>query len=417
MDVGVQGAKTASLKDGAALRERGCSMSAMRCVAWRCLAGRRDMGVFTRVAFALAVMVQVSGCATLLKQLDDPNEVLGANLNTDKFVKSLRCEALTFIVENRLRLKIYNDAVNQAQGTRDQALIDHVHWLLENYPFIELDEAQYAALGVDIKNIDMATLSMPGDWKTMKKTSAVVRDSHFGPAMAETNTFEYIPPLAIPQYADLGPAVSFNPPGQQTPRAALWSSIYNFQPTTDESFYCYRSLAFSHAVSAEDAANEIETLLLDGPGAQNFAQFQRIYVGTVTLAKWLQDMTGQLSYNAHTSFGTYESVVVGQIEYTFTLDFKPSIDAKYTYMGYVVNPFVPELSASVEHSGQFTIVLNTDNAVPATTAKQGNSCIADPQLKSWVTLATTSCVYGKQAPACPSGEHRTPNGSCPPGAH
>jgi hypothetical protein len=374
------------------------------------------MRAFMRAAFALTVMVQVGGCATLLKQLDDPNAVLGANLDTDKFVKSLRCEVLTFIVENRLRLKIYNDAVAETQSRPDQVSIDNLHRLLENYPFIQLDEAQYAALGVDIKNINIATLNAPVDWKTTK--GVVVRDTHLGPSMAETNTFEYIPPLAIPQYADLGPTVSFNPPGKRPPRAALWSSIYNFQPTTDESFYCYRSLALSHSVTAEDAANEIETLLLEGPGAKDFAQYERIYVGPVTLAKWLQDMTGQLGYNSHTSFDTYESVVVGQIGYTFTLDFKPSIDAKYTYMDLVVNPFVPELSASVEHSGQFTIVLNTVSSVPATTAKQGNTCIANPELRSWVTLPATSCIYAKSPPVpCPNGTHRNPNGSCPSAGH
>jgi hypothetical protein len=181
--------------------------------------------------------------------------------------------------------------------------------------------------------------------------------------------------LAIPQNADLGPTVSYNPPNGPPPaHAAVYSTIYFYQPSDDESFYCYKSLAFSHAKSMEDAADDIEALLVNADGAERFAQFKRIYVRTITLANWLQEMAGQLGYNSHTLLPTPENVLVGQIGYTFTLDWKPSVDLKYTYTGYVVNPFVPELSAGVEHSGQFSIYLNTAQSVPVTQAKTGNSC-------------------------------------------
>jgi hypothetical protein len=346
--------------------------------------GREMLSTAIKYASICLLCVLIQGCALFTHQLDDPNQILGVALNTEGLVKSLRCEIITFIVENRLRYEIWSEKTKKILDPKTSKIIaknqqdfDDIASIVKTYPFINLDETQYAALGIDLKNINTVTVNTPNDWKNSYKNSPVTRDYHIGPSIAETDTFEYVPPLAIPQNADLGPAVSYNPPDHpKLPGAARFSTIYFYHPKNDAKnhYYCYKSLAHSSSSTLIEAATDVQLLLTNEDRAPDFTNFDRIYVGKVTLANWLQNMAKQLNYNSHTILPTPENVLVGQIAYTFTLDVKPSIDLKYTYMANVISPFAPELSAGVEHSGQFSIYLNTPQSVPATQAKGGNSC-------------------------------------------
>jgi hypothetical protein len=101
---------------------------------------------------------------------------------------------------------------------------------------------------------------------------------------------------------------------------------------------CYRSMAYSSATMIEMAAQQIQALLLENEeAAQPFINYDRVHVGGVTLAAWLQKMAHQLNYNGHTVFLTAENVLASQIDHTFTIDIKPSLDLKYTYTANVVN--------------------------------------------------------------------------------
>lgn len=331
--------------------------------------------------FALCILTFfAAGCALSPYHLEDPNQLAGIAAfgpRTPDVVRSLRCEIITFIVENRLRNKLWDDTLpGITHGASEDALNDKIAFL-KRYPYVPLDKKQYAALGVDLKNIDIAGVTINNDWKNVFKNSPVVRDFHIGPAITATNTYEFLPPLAIQQVADLGPAKSFDPPGAPPlPPAKRYSSIFYRQPTSDAPFYCYKSLANSRASTLVDAIEQIQTLVVNGSGSQDYANFDRVFVGPYTLAQWLQNIAADLTENSHTIFATPESLIVGQIAYTFTLDIKPAMDFKYTYMANVVNPFVPDLSASLEHSSTFSIFLNTPNALAALTAKQGNTCNA-----------------------------------------
>jgi hypothetical protein len=342
--------------------------------------GARGLGA-VRAMFALLAALNFDGCALLTHQLDDPNEFLAINLKTDDFVKSLRCEVITFIVENRLREQIWKNYLGVAQDPKTHdvlpkyaAVFDQIVAKVKDYPFISLDGEQFAALSVDLKNINTSGINVQNDWKfTYPVRTATL---HVGPAIAETNTFEYLPPLAIPQIADLGPARQ-RPATAPLHPAAIWSTAYYLQTTTDSAFYCYSSLAKSQAVTLEDAAKDIQGLVEDSGIYKELKNYQRIYVGSQTLASWLEKMAKQLYANQNTIFPTAENVLPGQIAYTFTLDLKPSMDLKYTYVASVINPFVPDISGAVEHSSQFSIFLNTIYSAAALGAKGGNSCNKD----------------------------------------
>jgi hypothetical protein len=250
---------------------------------------------------------------------------------------------------------------------------------VKRYPFFSLDEKQYAALILDLKNIDTANASVGNDWKLASKTTSISRTYHLGPSVGLTNTFDYNPPLAVPQNADLGPTVdSVDPPDPRDP-GRFFSTIYHRSGPYDKEFYCYKSLysKTSQTNTLEQAADDIQLLVAhQDPAAIEHVQFTRIYVGPITLAKWLQNMAAELAENQNTVFPTGEAVLNGQLVYTFTLDVKPAMDIKYTFAATVINPFVPDLSGGQEHSTMFSIYLNNEQAPTALAAKLGTACNA-----------------------------------------
>jgi hypothetical protein len=251
---------------------------------------------------------------------------------------------------------------------------------------LDIDSEQYAGLIVDLKNINTLGLNVANDWKRTYKSSNVSRTYHIGPAIAETDTFEYLPPLAIPQIADLGPD-NQRAPGVLVNPAAKWTTAYYVQPKADESFYCYSSLYKSWPEKLHNAqkseqdfsdlvhsTKDIQGLVEDFGRYRELKNFDRIYVGADTLAAWLMKMATQLYENENNVFPANERIFSGQIAYSFMLDIKPSVDLKFSYAAYVINPFVPDLSGGIEHSSQFSIYLNTLHSAVALSAKAGNTC-------------------------------------------
>jgi hypothetical protein len=75
-----------------------------------------------------------------------------------------------------------------------------------------MDSKQYAAVSLDVKNINIGNANIPNDWKGATIHS-ITRDFHVGVSYVDTGTFEFVPPFAIPQTADLGPSRNFALPG------------------------------------------------------------------------------------------------------------------------------------------------------------------------------------------------------------
>jgi len=340
-----------------------------------------------RYAAGVIVSFSLSGCALNPYFVEDPTTIAGIGPKVADVVKSLRCEIVTFLQENKLRSDIwakYIETTKRQAALSDSKFNERVDFL-RRYPHLDIDSAQFASLTTDFKNVDTLTMTIGYDWKKIVDAKGGFFDWHIGPSYADTRTFQLTQQHAISQAAALGPQDSATPKGATPPKAASFSTIYNALPQADESFYCYKSLFNSTSITLEDAADDIQHLLQHDPGWEVFANFTRVIVGPrfVTLAKWLQDTATEMSKNERTIYDTSEKVLNGQLQYQFILDVKPSIDPKYTLMAGHLSPVVPSATISLQHAGTFTIYLNAEFAAAALQAKSGNAKLPSKTVQWW----------------------------------
>jgi hypothetical protein len=331
----------------------------------------------TRVVVIISLLL--SSCSLDPYQWRGTDQILGIGPTNASVLKSLRCEIITFLVENRLRFALWQSYHTRLQATIHADPNQYYKYVdyLKQYPYIDIDATQYASLQGDFKNIDTFTASLGIDWKYFGTPVWNTADYHIGPSYTDTKTSESLEPYAIPQDADLGPNKTFDLPGDPpVPKAVQFTSLYNRQPVEDQDFFCYSSFAASKATTLEDAMYDVQNLLLRSPGYEQYENdFPRIYVDGGTLAKYLQDKATSMSQNYLTFHETFESAIPGQFEQLFTLDVKPSFGASDTIVRKVQDPINPSFSAATEHSGLFSIYLNTKYSLPALQAKAGNTCI------------------------------------------
>jgi hypothetical protein len=329
-----------------------------------------------RFAIIGLMLVGLGGCALDPFTLEGTDQIAGIGPSAESVVKSLRCEIVTFIVENKLRAQEWTDTIpglkklpENSEEFQQAALM-----LATTFPYLDIDSKQYGSMQGDFKYIDSLTAGLGFDWKYVL-TPVTTRTYAAGPSYSQTRTFESIQAIAIPQNADLGSTKSWVGPGEITPITKKYTTLYNRQPKEDLDFFCYSSFFNSKAQKLLDAIDDVQQLVLGSEGTEKLINFHRVYVGQVTLAKWLQDQATKLSLTYRTFRDNTENFLPGQFEYTFTLDVKPSITASYSLTHQIINPFIPSISVNLEHSTNFSIFLNTVYSVPALQAKGGNSCI------------------------------------------
>ncbi|MBW7961932.1 hypothetical protein [Bradyrhizobium sp. BR 10261] len=269
--------------------------------------------------------------------------------------KALRCEIITFLEANRMR---------RAQFAR--ALKDYGYeTAIEHYSFIDLDETKFGALQVDLKTIDTVGLTLGVDWKASSVPSGNSETWHLGPSYTGFKTYTRTTTFALPQDAKLGPSKR-----NKRPAANLAGGVGD----EDAGFFCY--------LEPQTPTPLIRTLadveLLVAHQVPEVEKFDRIYVdGKATLAQWLEITISREMAKSWLAKGDYmEAVYAGQLQYSFALDIKPGIDLKYTLVASTISPLVPDLSASRENSGTFTLDLNTLHVVAAAGARNGSAIIA-----------------------------------------
>ncbi|RYB01878.1 hypothetical protein D3272_23535 [Lichenibacterium ramalinae] len=156
---------------------------------------------------------------------------------------------------------------------------------------IALDSKQLSYVFMDTKNIIVNNASFGLDWKKPSSDpkgttlgqllrSGDLRDAHFGPSYVDTLTAEFGTPIGVAQYSDLGPKESLiNRNDPDVPRAVRYSTVYNQIPEEDAGFYCYKSLyPLETSVTKEDAAKDVQDLLLNSNRLAKFVNFDRIYI-------------------------------------------------------------------------------------------------------------------------------------------
>jgi hypothetical protein len=328
-----------------------------------------------RFVSTVGLVASLGGCALDPYHLSDAEDiplVRRPDFVVD-FTKSLKCEVTTFIVENRLRSAIVSKAKENIEHEflYDTNTYEQHLQIIRSNPYIDVDSGQFAYMSLDFKKVGSLALSAPVDWK--KTLTSHSTDWHVGPTYNDNTTNETTQPIGLPQYNDLGPKRSFSP-HNEVPKAATYSTIYYKQADDDADFYCYHSLfPKKSSVTLEDAASDIQYLLSDNPDWVAYRNFNRIYVSGIPLAQWLQGKAALIDKADHHVFGTTLSLFSGQYIYQFSLEFKPGIDVRDTYAATFINPLVPELAASLDHTSSFAIYLNQEYAAQVLAAKSGDT--------------------------------------------
>lgn len=327
----------------------------------------------------ILMAILLSACALDPYDLRSSDNIIFPRPSTPTFLKSLRCEMITFLVQNRLRAIFNDEHIKLARSyleSKDQRYKDEIA-LVRRYPYINLDSSQHAFIQADLKNIESFSGTVGANWRFVAAPGLHSNTPLFGPSYNQTRTFETIEPIVLPQYADFGPLKFFGPPeGGKIPPISKFTKIYLPHPAEDEGWFCYGSLYGNGSTTLEDAINDTYLLMINDPIYRSKVAFERIYVDGTTMAQWLmsksQDMAEAYNYPVHTN---YESMIPGQLQYNFTLDVKPGIEIKDSIIGKSVTPFSIDLNASYDHSSAFSIIFNTPYAVASNSAKQGNTCV------------------------------------------
>lgn len=331
----------------------------------------------SRISAVLLLML-ICGCAGDPYHLAGPGHIGIVGPTSPKFLKSIRCEMVTFLVINRLRANLWRErlpALRRALEDKNANYREGIAYL-KKFPFIDIDATQYASIQADLKYIDNMSLSSGFDWQFIAQPDVLYQTYGVGPGLSQSRTFQSIEPIALPQYADFGPLKNFGPPNDpKLPKASKYTRLYASQPAEDEEFYCYDSFYQSESADIEDAIFDVQKLVVNDAEYHKYVRFSRIYVDGHTLAEWLQLKTIDMSSNYQTIHATYETVIPGQLVYNFTLFLKPSISVGYKAFGGLLNTLSAGAGGGIEHSSNFSIYFNTPYSQAALQAKGGNTCV------------------------------------------
>jgi hypothetical protein len=296
------------------------------------------------------VGVSLTACSALYDMSVDPGDTVPVNT----VFKSLRCEVVTFLAANRARRAEFDKAVI-SMGYRAA---------FAKFVYIDIDNTKFGGLQVDLKTIDALGMSLGIDWKAHVDTHGRFHTWHIGPALNGTKTYTQTNVFAIPQDGKLGPSQR----GTPSPR------LSGDADAEDSDFFCYLEQRDAPKLKAE--LKNFEALAAHQiPEVENF---DRIYIdGKQPLAQWLMETLSAEAAKSSLARQDYmESAYAGQLQYSFALDVKPSMDLKYTLVATVINPYIPDFTASRDSSGTFTLALNTYLALAAAGARGGNASIA-----------------------------------------
>ena len=315
-------------------------------------------------------------CASIYELSVDPGEAVPV----ERIFKALRCEIVTFLELNGFR---------RTEFDKQKKVLGY-EAAYAKYAFLDLDNTKYGQLQVDLKTVDSLGLAVGVDWKILPQPPGRSETWHVGPSLNANKTYTRTTAFAIPQDALLGTSVREKP---AAPRLSVNDTA------TDRDFFCYVEPATATPLRAS-----LENLqALAAHQIPEIESFDRIFVDGRPLAQWLGEKVSAEASKSSVAMATYmESVYAGQIQYSFALQVKPSIDPKYTLVARVISPLVPSLTASRENTGTFSLLLNTTFATAAAGAKAGTAIIASSKAPPvWGPTAPTSALRTSRQPLPP----------------
>src|ERR1700674_1482119 len=313
-----------------------------------------DDVVLARVEIAAVCVVSVllNSCASL-NYIHDPQFWVMNREQVPAFLKSIRCELITFYVANRQRQKLFDDT---RKIDRDFA-VDH-------YSYFPVSPQLLGGVYLDLKLVD--TLGIPASGTTIDRRHIIdpthSKTWHFGPSLTDQNTYDLIWSFVIEQSAKL-----YLAGGKPDP------------------FQCYTTipLVTSGPRSAKSVALARD---LDGLARGEYTQleqFTRMLVnGTTPLAAWLQDNSSRMwtSFAAKSQPAEMaERLIPAQMSYTFTVQATAGLDVKWFTLTPKWNPLALDVSGSIQQTSQLQFTINGPDAPLAAGAKSGSSAAGPPK--------------------------------------
>lgn len=309
-------------------------------------------------------MGELGGC-TSLYFVHDPQSGLITAGQIPGFLKSIRCELVTFYEIERRRKTAYADL---EKISPPQAFAQ--------YAYFDVEPTLYGTYTTELKVTD-SSAALAGatgfDFKQIISATATATD-HVAPSISTQATDDLIWSFLIRQDAELTSTDHASDPLQRG---------------------CYTGPHLQ--------LPELE-LFADGQSAYA-PKFTRILVnGKKPMAAWLRDNGALLSANYLSTASKADSADPSQMTYTFTIQIITGLEGKYSLVATHYSPTV-EASGSLQQNSILTIWINGPGAVTANAAKTGGAAIVP--VAALGSKRNPMYVYTEQRPkeAAPPAEH------------
>ncbi|GGI25665.1 MULTISPECIES: hypothetical protein [Bradyrhizobium] len=300
------------------------------------------MWKISRAAACLGACFAMGGCTSLYYVHDPQTGVITAG-ELPYFLKSIRCEVVTFYQIERERRKHYL----KIYKTRPEEAFDR-------FAHFDIDPFLYGTFFLELKVTDTGGVGSGTAFDYKRVLSATTAEvTHVGPTASAQDTYDLIWSFLLKQNAELA--------SDTLPLAS--------SPATYERG-CYRG-------------TPTELLELEALAENKYperAAFKRITVdASKPLAAWLRDNAILIAANNLTPAMPSEIAEPAQMTYTFSIQVTGGIEAKYSLTSARWTPAAIQASASAQQFSNLGIYINGPNAVLANGAKSGSASYAAKQ--------------------------------------
>ncbi|WP_128932217.1 hypothetical protein [Bradyrhizobium zhanjiangense] len=331
--------------------------------------GGVHMWKFSRAAACVGICLAMGGCTSLYHIHDPQTGVITAG-ELPYFLKSIRCEVVTFYQIERERRKAYL----KIYKTRPEEAFDR-------YAHFDIDPFLYGTFFLELKVADTGGFGSGTVFDYKRILSATSNEvTHVGPTVSAQDTYDLIWSFLLKQNAQLA--------SDTTPRAAS-SAPYERG--------CYRG--------APADLVELEALA-ENKYPERIAYKRIIVDASKPLAAWLRDNAILIAANDLTPAMPTERAEPAQMTYTFSIQVTGGVEAKYSLTSSRWSPAAVQASASAQQFSNLGIYINGPNAVLANGAKSGSAGYAEktPPLGSKENpIYTTPLPGGEKSQEFPGG--------------
>lgn len=287
-------------------------------------------------------------CCTSLFFVHDPTLGLLSVGQLPSFLKSLRCELVTFYQIERTRKSLYEASkVADPEGA------------FKKYAYFDVAPNFYGLFTLELKVTDSVGLGSGTSFDLKKVVNTTTSNiSHFGPTASSQGIYDLIWTFLMRQnqgLSDSDPLVLTD--DLPSRRGCYTVSVQNIDPH-----------------------KELEALeLLAEDKYPDYSNFTRMTVNDGRpLAAWLRDSAALISANFLSPALATELAEPSQMYYQFALQVIGGLEGKYSLTSPTWSPLAVQGSASLQQNSYVSMWINGPNAGTANSAKSGGVKFGDP---------------------------------------